>query len=107
MSTMVEAVREAIDARAEGILKCDQGAVELAMKYAEQIDEGMSMGGQLATKSLHLGPHLLKVLSTLGCTPEARGELLPEAKTSSESSQISPVSRLQEFRNANRRAAVS
>lgn len=107
MSTMVEAVREAVAARAEGILECDRGAVELALKYAEQIDDGMSMGGQAATKGLHLGPHLLKVLSALGCTPEARGELLPEVKTPGESGPASAVSRLQEFRNANRRAAAS
>lgn len=48
-----------------------EAACELAMTYARQIDRGVKVGGQDATKALYLGPHLLKTLGELGLTPGA------------------------------------
>lgn len=50
----------------------DQATVDLALSYAEAIDEGLARGGQDATKALYLGPHLLKALQALGGTPLER-----------------------------------
>lgn len=65
---------------AESVLRCvreagdtiepkDQALVDLALRYALQIDAGINEGGQVATKALYLGPHLLKALEALGLTP--------------------------------------
>lgn len=56
----------------KGITDADQAAVDLAMRYALQIEAGISRGGADATKALYLGPHLLKALAELGCTPAGR-----------------------------------
>ncbi|WP_069164901.1 terminase small subunit [Nocardia altamirensis] len=50
----------------------DQAAVDLALRYAVQIEAGLSRGGQDATKALYLGPHLLRTLAELGGTPGGR-----------------------------------
>lgn len=59
--------------RDEGkITDADQAAVDLAMRYADAIESGLARGGQDTTKALYLGPHLLKALAELGCTPAGR-----------------------------------
>lgn len=74
-NTLAASVARAVAARGDAIGKEDQATVDLAMRYAVQIDAGIERGGQDATKALYLGPHLLKTLGALGCTPEARGEV--------------------------------
>lgn len=73
-NSLVASVARAVNARGSAITKADQAAVDLAMRYAVQIDAGIEAGGQDATKALYLGPHLLRTLAALGCTPEAREE---------------------------------
>ncbi|WP_052060176.1 terminase small subunit [Rhodococcoides fascians] len=65
-------VARAVAARGAEIKREDQAAVDLAMRYALQIEAGVQAGGQDATKALYLGPHLLKTLGELGCTPAGR-----------------------------------
>ncbi|QOV99521.1 terminase small subunit [Rhodococcus pyridinivorans] len=76
-------VARAIAARGAEITEEDGAAVDLAMRYALQIEQGVERGGQDATKALYLGPHLLKTLAELGCTPAGRLALkgLAEKKT--------------------------
>lgn len=74
-NTLAASVIRAVKARGDAISDSDQATVDLAMRYALQIDAGIESGGQDATKALYLGPHLLKTLGTLGCTPESRGEI--------------------------------
>lgn len=73
-NSLVASVVRAVNARGSVITKADQATVDLAMRYAVQIDAGIEAGGQDATKALYLGPHLLRTLAALGCTPEARAE---------------------------------
>lgn len=65
-------VARAVAARGREIKREDQATVDLAMRYALQIEAGITRGGQDATKALYLGPHLLKTLAELGCTPAGR-----------------------------------
>lgn len=66
------AVAASVAARGDEVTAADQALVDLAMRYAHQIDAGVEAGGQSATKALYLGPHLVKALGALGCTPESR-----------------------------------
>lgn len=70
--SLVESVARAVAARGAEVKPEDQAAVDLALRYALQIDQGVAAGGQNATKALYLGPHLLKTLGDLGCTPAGR-----------------------------------
>lgn len=70
--TMVESVARSVASRRADLKDEDQAAVDLAMRYALQIDAAIARGGQDATKGLYLGPHLLKTLAELGCTPVGR-----------------------------------
>ena len=75
-------VARAVAARGTAIKPEDEATVDLAMRYALQIEQGIARGGQDATKALYLGPHLLKALAELGCTPAGRIAMLgsqPEA----------------------------
>jgi hypothetical protein len=65
-------VARAVAARGTDVRDEDQAAVDLAMRYAYQIEAGVQAGGADATKALYLGPHLLKALAELGCTPAGR-----------------------------------
>lgn len=65
-------VARAVAARGAAIKAEDQATVDLAMRYALQIEKGVARGGQDATKALYLGPHLLRALAELGCTPAGR-----------------------------------
>ena len=79
------------DGLAESVLRCvreagetiepkHQALVDLAVRYAMQIDAAIDAGGQDATKGLYLGPHLLKSLEALGLTPvvtESGGKAKP------------------------------
>lgn len=67
--TLLSKVRSSI--AADELLAAEEyaGACELALMYARQIDRGVKVGGQDATKALYLGPHLLKTLTELGLTP--------------------------------------
>lgn len=55
----------------------DAAAVELARKYAALVDAALAGGEMDAINRAHAvaGPNLQKTLSSLGLTPEARGEL--------------------------------
>lgn len=86
-----QAVLDSVRARGEYITGADKGAVEMALSYARQIDRIPIDAGHNRTKALYLGPHLMKALTMLGCTPESRG--IPQTgdlKTSEEPS-IAPV----------------
>ncbi|MFI2216537.1 hypothetical protein ACH47B_06595 [Rhodococcus sp. NPDC019627] len=79
-ASVARAVAEA--RKAKTVTDADQAAVDLAMRYALQIEAGLARGGPDATKALYLGPHLLKALAELGCTPAGRVALAggPAAK---------------------------
>lgn len=64
-----ESVLAAVEAHGDEIKEKDQAAVNLALTYAQAIDEGKELGGYELTKALYLGPHLLKTLTALGLTP--------------------------------------
>lgn len=70
--SLVESVAQAVAARRAELRPEDEAAVDLAMRYALQIDAAVAAGGQEATKGLYLGPHLLATLRELGCTPVGR-----------------------------------
>lgn len=59
-------------AEMDWLTDADNATVDLAMRYAHQIDAAIERGGQDATKGMHLGPHLLRALGELGGTPTAR-----------------------------------
>lgn len=67
--SLAEAVLRSVKSRGDDVGPKDQALVDLAMRYAVQIDSGIDTGGYEATKALYLGPHLLKALVALGCTP--------------------------------------
>lgn len=71
-NTLAASVMNAVYARGGDITDADQALVDLALRYADQIDAGIEAGGQDATKALYLGPHLLNALRSLGCAPDAR-----------------------------------
>jgi len=67
----------------------DQAAVDLALKYAERIDEALATGeGQEVTKALYLGPHLLNTLRALGGAPAERKALGVEQQVGSKLAQL-------------------
>lgn len=93
--SLADSVRRSVDARGPLITGEDRAVVDLALRYARQIDAGIAEGGQDATKALYLGPHLLKALGALGCTPEARGDIEPgDGKLAS----VTPQSKLATMR---------
>src|SRR5699024_5261074 len=63
-TTLADSVARAV-ARMSWLTDTDQATVDLAMRYAYQIDAALERGGQDATKGMHLGPHLLRTLDTL------------------------------------------
>lgn len=67
--SLAASVLRSVKARGDDIGEKDQALVDLAVRYALQIDAGINAGGQAATKALYLGPHLVKALERLGCTP--------------------------------------
>lgn len=66
---LAESVLRCVRAAGEAVEPKHQALVDLAVRYAIQIDAGIDAGGQEATKALYLGPHLLKALEALGLTP--------------------------------------
>lgn len=67
--SLAASVLRCVKAAGDTIGEKDQALVDLAVRYALQIDAGINAGGQDATKALYLGPHLVKALERLGCTP--------------------------------------
>ncbi|ATL65131.1 terminase small subunit [Nocardia terpenica] len=74
MGSLPESVAAAV-AEMDWLTPADQAAVDLALRYAMQIEAGISRGGQDATRALYLGPHLLRTLAELGGTPGGRTTL--------------------------------
>lgn len=73
--SLVASVRQAVAGMA-WLKPTDQAVVDLALKYAAQIDKALASGDPIAaTKALYLGPHLLKALQTLGGAPAERQAL--------------------------------
>ena len=68
----------------------DKAAVDLALRYAHQIDEAaQSDNAHERTKMLGwLGPHLLATLKTLGGTPADRKALSVEMETLDELGEL-------------------
>lgn len=85
---LVKAVQAAVEALA--LAPADQGAVELALAYAAEIDHG-------ETPIDKVGPALLTVMEALGATPRARAAL---AKGVTSVSSTSPLDELRARRNA-------
>lgn len=79
----------------------DDAAVALAREYARQIDAAVALGGQDATKGMHLGPHLLRTLDALGGTPssEAAPKGRPIVVDESGVDPVVPVDPEQEVRD--------
>lgn len=94
-NSLAASVARSVAARGGDVDASDQAAVDLAMRYAAQIDAGVEAGGQAATKALYLGPHLLKALDALGCTPAGRGVVGPAAAPGP--GRSTPQSRLAAF----------
>lgn len=69
--------------------QCDNAAAELALTYADQIDEGGDIG--------RLGPPLLAALEALGMTPRARAALIKKGEADGPR-QRSPLDELRERR---------
>lgn len=86
-----QAVLDSVRARGEYITGADKGAVEMALAYARQIDRIPVDAGHNRTKALYLGPHLMKALAALGCTPESRGIPQTGDLTDSAGEGIAPV----------------
>ncbi|APT85326.1 terminase small subunit [Corynebacterium aquilae] len=79
------AVIESIEARGDAITPADNAAVVMARSIAQTIDETLEdyeADRAEKTKVMYLMPHLLKQLTVLGCTPEARGEIKQAAEES-------------------------
>ncbi|MFI5783509.1 hypothetical protein [Nocardia sp. NPDC051570] len=72
--SLPESVAAAV-AEMDWLTPADQASVDLALRYAMQIEAGIARGGQDATKALYLGPHLLRALAELGGTPGGRTAL--------------------------------
>lgn len=70
--SLVASVARAVAERGDELRPEDQATVDLALRYAAQIDAAIGRGGQDATKGLYLGPHLLATLRELGCSPAGR-----------------------------------
>lgn len=73
---LVDSVREAV-AQMHWLEPTDQAQVDLAIRYAQQIEEASESGDeQLKFKMLGwLGPHLTVALKNLGGTPAERKDL--------------------------------
>jgi hypothetical protein len=72
----------------------DQAAVDLALAYAERIDEALAGGdGYEVTKALYLGPHLLNTLRALGGAPAERKALGAEQEVSGKLAQLRSVAK--------------
>lgn len=97
-NTLAGSVLRAVEARGKDITDADHAVVDLALRYAVQIDAGIDAGGQDATKALYLGPHLLNALRALGCAPDARSSGVGGGETVE-----TPKSRLAEMRAARAR----
>lgn len=74
MGSLPESVAAAVT-EMDWLTPADQAAVDLALRYAMQIEAGIARGGQDATRALYLGPHLLRTLAELGGTPGGRTAL--------------------------------
>lgn len=73
--SLAASVLRCVKAAGDTIGEKDQAVVDLAVRYALQIDAGINAGGQDATKALYLGPHLVNALKELGLTPDlGKGE---------------------------------
>lgn len=77
-SLQASVARSIAAAEASGIVTpADQAAADLALRYAEVIEQAVEQGGSRATAALYLGPHLDSTLAELGCTPASRAKLAP------------------------------
>jgi len=71
----------------------DQAAVDLALTYAERIDEALATAeGQEITKALYLGPHLLNTLRAIGGAPVERKALGVEEAVGGKLAQLRSIS---------------
>lgn len=71
-----QAVRAAIDS-AEHLKESDAGAVTMALRFAEQVQDALDSGDPSRRDKLMYGPFssLGKVLNDLGLTPQGRVDL--------------------------------
>jgi len=67
--TLAESVLRCVRAAGDTVEPKHQALVDLAVRYALQIDAGINEGGQAATKALYLGPHLVNALAALDLVP--------------------------------------
>lgn len=93
-----QAVLDSVSAKGSQVTDLDAALVELARSYARQIDLVPIDAGYDRTKALYLGPHLLKALAELGCTPVARG--IQPAKKGDKASVVSVLDRMKAERSS-------
>lgn len=91
--SLVETFLTSVAAAGDRITMEDQALVDLGARYALQIDAGIDVGGQAATKALYLGPHLVNVCRELGLTPAARGEVGDDTPTTVVEDELSSLRR--------------
>ena len=76
--SLADSVRAAL-AELEPIDTRDRAAADLALRYAERIDDDADWQDRQRDPLAELGPKLLAALTALGCTPAARkGIVKPE-----------------------------
>ena len=72
---LVDSVDRAV-AQMHWLTPADQGLVDVARRYAQQIEDAEVEGGEVAWKMVGwLGPHLVNTLKSLGGSPAERQAL--------------------------------
>jgi hypothetical protein len=83
---------EASVAEMSWLTPTDQAAVDLALTYADRIDDALATeSGSEVTKALYLGPHLLNTLRALGGAPAERKALNAEEAVGGKLAQLRSV----------------
>jgi hypothetical protein len=77
---LVDSVRAAI-AELEPLDVRDRAAADLAIRYAERIDDDADWQDRQRDPLAELGPKLLAALTALGLTPAARKAAVPEKQS--------------------------
>ena len=98
--SLSEALETALGA-ATWLSDADAATAALARKYAALVDDSLATEDVAAINRAHAvaGPNLQKTLTSLGLTPEARGELVPKE-------QKGPVNPLDELKAKRRSKAA-
>lgn len=93
---LVDSVRAGL-AELEPLDPRDQATADLAILYAQHIDNDANWADKLRDPLAELGPKLLGALAALGMTPAARKNIAGDAKTT-EVAKRNPLDELRERR---------